>query len=197
MDSSHWQGKTETDILIVSMHLTRRFVAQMIFFAGLAMMLIGTVFLISTITGISRFSLFWSCLFLIIGGLFAVLAIKVRKRSVYFFFAAFFILTGLFSLLSLLGIIPLRLAQGWPLLSVFAGIALALAGWRHFRDIRIRYLIPALAFTALGFVLLPFSLKLVAFSFKRFMINWWPLLLVLAGLVLVLLSLGTKPKNDN
>jgi hypothetical protein len=41
-----------------------------------------------------------------------------------------------------------------------------------------------------------FSFRVVPFSFKQFMINWWPLLVVLMGLVLVLLALGTKHNGE-
>jgi hypothetical protein len=179
------------------MHLTRRSIAQIVFYSGLLLMLLGTVFLLGALTGVSPLSLLGSCLFLIVGGLFTVIATKISKRAVYLFFAFFFLLTSLFFFFSGLRVISLSLSQGWPLFSVFAGLALVPAGWRHFRGIRIRYFIPALAFIMLGFVLLPFSFKLVSFSFKRFMIDWWPLFMVLAGLVLVLLSLGNNKKNGD
>ncbi|MDR0586676.1 MAG: hypothetical protein LBG26_05505 [Treponema sp.] len=179
------------------MHLTRRIITQIVFYSGLLLMLLGTVFLLGALTGVSRLSLFWSCLFLIIGGLFAVIATKISKRAVYLFSALFFLLAGLFFFFSGLRVIPLSLSQGWPLFSVFAGLALVPAGWRHFKAIRIRYFIPALAFIFLGFILLPFSLRLVSFSFKRFMIDWWPLFMVLAGLILMVLSLGTNKKNGD
>jgi hypothetical protein len=161
------------------------------------LMFLGTILLVGAITGVSRLSLFGSCLFLIIGGLFTVIATKISKRAVYFFSAFFFLLTGLFFFFSGLRVIPLSLSQSWPLFSVFAGLALVPAGWRYFKGIRIQYFIPALAFILLGFGLLPFSLELVSFSFKRFMIDWWPLCIVLAGLVLVLLSLGNNKKNGD
>jgi hypothetical protein len=179
------------------MHFTCRSVTRIVFYSGLLLMLLGTVALLGVLTGVSHFSLFWSCLFLIIGGLFTVIATKISKRAIYLFSALFFLFTGLFFFFSGLRVIPLTLSQGWPLFSVFAGLALIPAGWRHFRGIRIRYFIPALAFTMLGFVLLPFSFRLVSFSFKRFMIDWWPLFMVLAGLVLVLLSLGNNKKNGD
>lgn len=160
-------------------------------------MLLGVVFILGALTGVSRFSLFGACLFFIIGGLFMVIATKISKRAIYFFFAFFFFLTGLFFFLSGLRVIPLGLSQGWPLFSVFAGLALVPAGWRHFRAIRIQYFIPALAFILLGFALFPFSFRLVSFSFKRFMIDWWPLFLVLTGLILVLLSLGNNKKSGD
>jgi hypothetical protein len=179
------------------MRVTRRFVTRVAFYFGLALMLLGTVFLLGALIGVSRFSLISSCLFLIIGGLFAVIAAKISKNPVYLFFAVFFLAAGVFFFFSGLRVIPLSLSLSWPLFSVFAGLALVPAGWRHFKAIRIRYFIPALAFVILGFALLPFSLRLVSFSFKRFMIDWWPLFTVLTGLTLVILSLGTNKKNGD
>ena len=186
-------GKRRKDLIYFTyMYHFRRTAAHIVFIAGLSLMILGIIFLLGTMTGISRLSVLWSFLFVIIGAFFAVLAIKLNKRTIYLFFASFFILIGSFLFLSSLQIIPVTLAQGWPLLSVFAGLALLPAGWRHFRAIRYRYLIPSLAFVTLGCILLVFSFKMVPFSFRRFIINWWPLLLVVAGIILVLLSLGSK-----
>jgi hypothetical protein len=104
---------------------------------------------------------------------------------------------GSFLFLSAMKIIPFSLKEGWPLLSVFAGLALLPAGWRHYRSIRYRYLIPAAGFVALGCILLVFSFRVAPFSFKRFIITWWPLVLVVAGILLVLLSLVSKAKTGN
>ena len=173
----------------------RRVAAHLVFIIGLFFMILGIAFLLGTMAGISRLSVLWSFLFVIIGAVCAVLAIKLNKRPVYLFFASLFILIGSFLFLSALRLIPFSLAQSWPLLSVFAGLALLPAGWRHYRAIRYRYLIPSLAFVALGCVLLIFSFKVAPFSFKRFIIDWWPLLLVVAGIILVLLSLSSKGKT--
>jgi steroid 5-alpha reductase family enzyme len=177
------------------MRQIRHVTAHIVFIAGLFFMVLGSAFLLGTMTGISRLSVLWSFLFVIIGAIFAVFAIKLNKRSVYLFFASFFILMGSFLFLSALKIIPFSLAEGWPLLSVFAGLALLPAGWRHYRSVSYRYLIPALAFVGMGCVLLIFSFKVAPFSFKRFIITWWPLLLVVTGIILVLLSLGSKGKT--
>jgi peptidoglycan/LPS O-acetylase OafA/YrhL len=94
-------------------------------------------------------------------------------------------------------IIPFSLAELWPLFSIFAGISLFIAGWRSYRTLRPRYVVPSIAFSFLGCILLMFSFDVVPFSFSQFILNWWPLLLVLAGLVLVLASLGTKSKPED
>jgi len=168
----------------------------MVFIIGLFLASLGIAFLLGAMTDeISRLSVLLSFLFVIIGALCAALAMKQGKRTIYIFFACFLILVGLFLFFSALRLIPITLARGWPLLSVFAGLALLPAGWLHYRAFRYKYFIPALAFVILGCVLLVFSLKIVSFSFKVFIIDWWPLLLVLAGILLVLLSLGSGHGN--
>jgi hypothetical protein len=92
---------------------------------------------------------------------------------------------------------PLVVTKWWPVLSVFAGLALIPAGWHHYGRVRPRYVVPSTVFVILGCILLVFSLDIVSFSFKQFMLDWWPLLLALAGLILVLISVGTKGKSED
>jgi hypothetical protein len=75
---------------------------------------------------------------------------------------------------------------------VFSGLALFPAGWHRYGAFRSHYVVPSLAFVMLGSVLLIFSFNMVPFSFAHFMLNWWPLIVVLAGLILVLIALSTK-----
>ncbi|MDR0668458.1 MAG: hypothetical protein LBF95_00095 [Treponema sp.] len=170
----------------------RRIIARFIFIIGLLLMFLGSGFLLGNLAGISRISVLTSFLFVIIGSFCAFLAVRLNKRVIYLFFAAFLLQVGFFLFLSALGIFPVPFSKSWPLLSVFCGIALFPAGWRRFGTFRIAYVVPSIAFILLGSGLLIFSLDLVAFSFRQFMLNWWPLLIVLAGLVLVLVSLGAK-----
>jgi hypothetical protein len=172
--------------------LSRRSSSVLVFIAGLFLMLFGVAFLLGSIAGTSRISVLVSFFFVILGSLCAVFAIRLKKRSFYLFFAAFFLLVGLFLFLSALKIFPVSFSRGWPLLSVFSGLALIPAGWHRHGAFRSSYVVPSIAFVVLGSVLLVFSLELVSFSFKQFILDWWPLLIVLAGLVLVLVSLGTK-----
>jgi hypothetical protein len=176
----------------MSLLLTRRTAARIIFIIGLFLMFLGIAFLISSLVEKSRLSVLVSFFFIILGTGCAALAIRLNKRSLYLFFAAFFMLVGLFLFLAALSIIPFSFSEAWPLLSVFSGIALFPAGWRRYGAFRSRYVVPSVAFVALGSVLLIFSFDLVSFSFAQFMKNWWPLLVVLAGLTLVLISLSTN-----
>ncbi|GHV72065.1 hypothetical protein AGMMS49928_27310 [Spirochaetia bacterium] len=172
--------------------LTRRITARLVFIIGLFLMFFGSAFLLGSLAGISRVSVLTSFFFVIIGCLCAVFAIKLNKRSLYLFFAAFFLQVGLFLFLAALGIITVVISQAWPLISVFSGLALIPAGWRRYGALRNRYLVPGIAFVVLGCMLMVFSFRMVPFSFSHFMLSWWPLLVVLAGLMLVLLALGGK-----
>jgi hypothetical protein len=170
--------------------------ARVVFIIGLLLMFLGSTFLLGSLADTSRLSVLAAFVFVVIGGLFAVFAIKLNKRSVYLFFAAFFLLIGFFLFLMALKVLSFSLSQSWPFLSVFAGLALIPAGWHHYGIIKGRYVVPALAFVALGCFLLIFSFKMIPLSFKQFVLSWWPLIVALAGLILILLSLGTKNKIE-
>jgi len=175
----------------MSSRLTRKLTASIVFIIGLSLMILGITFLLGSLEQTSRISVFLSFLLVITGASCAVLAIKLNKRSSYLFFASFFLMAGIFLFLSALGIIPLPFSKAWPLLSVFSGLALLPSGWRRYGGFRKRYFVPSFAFVVLGCVLLVFSLNVVPFSFKQFIYTWWPLLFVLGGLTLVLISLVT------
>jgi hypothetical protein len=175
----------------------RLITVHIVFSIGLLLMLLGCAFLLGSLEGATRLSVLRAFFFVIIGVLCAVFAIKLHKRSLYLFLAAFFLMVGFFLLLSSLRIIPISFTQGWPLLSVFSGLALFPSGWHRFGRLRSHYAVPAIAFVFLGCVLLVFSFEIVPFSFAQFILDWWPLLIVLAGLMLVLLSLGTKKNSED
>ena len=163
-----------------------------VFIIGLFLMILGITFLLGSMERTSRVSVFFAFLLVVAGAFCAVLAIKLNRRSSYLFFASFFLMAGIFLLLSALGIIPLPFSRAWPLLSVFSGLALLPVGWRRCSGFSPRYFVSSCAFVALGCVLLIFSLHMVPFSFKQFIYTWWPLLLVLGGITLVLISVVAR-----
>jgi len=168
----------------------RRLAAELAFMFGISLMLLGSMLLVATLAGLPRFAILPASLGIIIGAAFAVLAIKLNKRSVYIFLSVFFCLTGILLLLVALKAIPASPANLWPFASVFAGLALLPAGWSRFSGFSVKFVIPAAAFLLLGILLLVFSFGMAPFSFKTFILVWWPLLLVIAGLILALLSFG-------
>jgi hypothetical protein len=177
--------------------MIRRIIARFVFFAGILLMVSGSIFLWGTFPGTFRFSIIFAFVSVIIGVLCAVLALKLNKRSLYLFFAAFFILLGFFLFFVTLKILPVTFSQAWPFLSVFTGLALFPAGWHRYGTIKIGYVVSSLAFIVLGCFLLVFSFDVVQFTFKKFILQWWHIILILAGIILVLVSLGTKGKLED
>ena len=175
--------------------LIRKFAANIVFIIGFLLMILGISFLLGFLEGTSRISVFFSFLLVVAGALCAVLAIRLNKNPSYLFFASFLMMAGFFLFLSALGIISLPFSRAWPLLSVFSGLALLPTGWRRYGVLRRRYIVSACAFVILGCALLIFSLRMVPFSFSQFIQEWWPLLLVLGGLTLVLISLGSRKRD--
>ena len=171
--------------------------SNLVFIAGLLFMILGITFLLGSFENISKISVFLAFLLLVAGSFCAVWSIRLNKRSSYLFLASFFMLAGIFLFLPALGIISLSLSKLWPLLSVFSGLALLPVGWRRHGGFRLRYLVSSCAFVILGCVLLVFSLKLIPFSFKTFIQTWWPLLFMLGGLTLVLISLSAQKERKD
>jgi hypothetical protein len=174
----------------------RPLIARFIFAAGLLLMTLGVALLLGTLTGVPRVPVPLSFLLVVLGSLCAALAVRLHRltlrRSRYLFLATFFMLVGFFLFLSALRIFPLPLAQAWPLISIFSGLALLPAGWHHYGSFRSRYTVPSIAFVLLGCALLVFSLEMVPFSLTQFVLYWWPALVAVACLMLVLLSLKTR-----
>ena len=176
----------------MSSKFLRKLAARLVFIIGLSLMILGITFLLGFLENTSRISVFLSFLLVVAGAVFAMLAINLNKQSLYLFFASFFLMAGIFLFLSALHIITLPFSRAWPLLSVFSGLALLPVGWRRHGGFSPRYFVSSCAFVVLGCALLVFSLRMVPFSFKTFIQAWWPLLFVLGGITLVLISLGSK-----
>jgi hypothetical protein len=175
----------------------RKAASKYVFLLGLLLMLLGSALLLASAAGASRLSVLGSFLVVLTGAGLAVLAIKLQRRSLYLFFAAFFIQMGIFLFLSAVRVISEPFSRLWPLLSGFAGLSLIPSGWHRYHVLRSRYVVPAGAFVFLGCILLPFSLKMLPFSFSRFISVWWPLLIILAGLVLVLIALSSNNRTED
>ncbi|MDR2445400.1 MAG: hypothetical protein LBD44_05645 [Spirochaetaceae bacterium] len=177
--------------------IKRKKIARIMFYIGIVLSLFGSVFLLFNYTSITGLQAIGSFFLLIIGGLCVFFAVKLRRKSLYLFFAAFFTLVGLFLLFKVCGVIPLSLKQSWPLLSVFTGIALLLADIHQYDKIYRIYLIPSIALIVLGCFLLLFSLKIASFSFRQFVLDWCPVIVVVSGVMLILFSISSSKGSNS
>jgi uncharacterized membrane protein HdeD (DUF308 family) len=175
---------------------SRRTIARLFFIIGVFFMFFGYIFLPGSMNNISGIPVFISIIFIILGIMCAFFAVKLKKNSLYMFFVAFSLQVGIFLLFSGFHLLPFTFSNAWPLLSIFAGIALIPAGWYRYSGILVRYIVPALSFIILCLLLFAVSFDLVSFSLQQFFKDWWPLIIGLGGLILILVSLGTRNAGE-
>jgi len=135
-----------------------RIAAQLSFYVGLFLMILGSVILLATNAGVPRIAVLPASAALAIGAAFAVLAIRLDRKAQYLFVSVLFIQTGLLLLLLALRVLPVLFKDLWPLLSVFAGISLIVASVHRKNKASYSYLVPATVFILLGIILLLFAL---------------------------------------
>lgn len=106
----------------------------------------------------------------------------------------FLILLGLFTLqmgflflLTDLHVIPFTMRQTWPILVSAAGISLVPAGLYKLKRMKSIYLFPAILLILLGVFFSLFSFRILNVSLSLFMHQWWPILIVITGVILVVL----------
>ena len=82
-------AREEYVFIVYSMmsRLIRKFTANLVFFAGLLLMMLGISFLLGVLEGASRISVFVAFLLVVVGALCAMFAIQLNKQSYYLFFA--------------------------------------------------------------------------------------------------------------
>ncbi len=120
----------------------------------------------------------------------------VLKRVPFFFSATFLFMTGMLFLLIDLGVCPVRFPAVWPLLMLFIGLAFIVSGFVRFHRLSANFMVPALAFAALGFIFMLFSTHLIPVSFTTVVLWWVPLLLLPAIITFVIWLARRRGAND-
>jgi hypothetical protein len=166
--------------------------AEYVLSVGIVSTILGGGILFTSANGGSRLAAALASLCLASGVLLAIISLKLHRRSRNIFLSSFLILTGALLLCITSGIVPYSIFRLWPLLTVFAGLSLFPAGFHRFAGFKSQFVVPGIVFVVLGVGFLFFSLRLVPFSFSRFILNWWPLLLLIAGAILLLASLSAR-----
>ncbi|HOJ99804.1 MAG TPA: DUF5668 domain-containing protein [Termitinemataceae bacterium] len=171
-------------------------IGRLLFTLGVSFTILGSILCLSILKGVPKLVVLPAAFFLIIGALFAYTAVQVSRKSGYLYFSAFCFQVGIIVLGLALQIIPIPFYRLWPLLSIIAGLSfIPVIRFNKRKPVAV-FLVPAIAFVGIGVVLLIFSFHVVDFSFRRFLITWWPLFLLIGGLMLFLISLlPSEPKE--
>ncbi|MCR5724395.1 MAG: DUF5668 domain-containing protein [Treponema sp.] len=121
------------------------------------------------------------------GAVLFYLSMTITRRALFFFLGLYLCLASFFTWFVTSGLIPLSMTELWPVEVVLSGICLAGTGIFKNHTLRTRYLFPSVTLIVFGLVFLLFSLDIIRVSFFSVFSRWWPLLLILLGLALVVL----------
>ncbi len=172
----------------------RTLTAELAFILGVLLAVSGVSALLYSVRTGRLFMLVLASMVMACSFIFFRLATSLRRNPRYFFVASFASISSLFLFLRFFDVITTPLAVLWPLLVVTTGLSLFSAGYFAYRKLVMSIFVPSLAFVLLGALFLLFSFGVVNFSFRSFFLQWWPLLLLFSGLLLLLVSFCESKK---
>lgn len=152
---------------------------------GLVLILIGILLSVKASSHALKDFAFRPFIILLVGIVMLYLGVAVTRNDRFLFLGILFVLQGIVFLLKDTGIIHFRFREIWPTLMISCGIALFPAGLYRVKRIRAIYLFPAIMLVLFGGAFLLFSMHVFPFTFVQFIVKWWPLFIVLTGVLLV------------
>ncbi|MCR4940968.1 MAG: DUF5668 domain-containing protein [Treponemataceae bacterium] len=127
------------------------------------------------------------CAVMLLGAVFLFLA-YIRKKVVWLFFLGFFLASGgVFSLIICFGSFNYSMTHLWPVLVILCGLSYCGAYFHVFHRFSIPSVVPSLVLIGFGGFLLCFSLGIIQIPFRKFISRFWPLFLVLLGIVFIII----------
>jgi len=162
---------------------------------GTVTAVVGIVLLLATLGPLTLPMGLWPVP-VVLGGLVFLYLAYVRGRAARYVLPGMLLtLGGLFFLLVETVLGWGALARAWPGLMLVTGLSLFAWGMRLKPRARTAIVVPGLFIAALAVLLLPFSLQQQRGSLAAFVGRWWPLALVVIGLVLVVSFYSTRKPN--
>lgn len=140
----------------------------------------------------------------VVGGILLFISIVRSRKKSFMFSGLFLIMTGCLLFFVDINYVPYSLEGLWPVIVIFGGISLIISGIYVHKAIRASYVIPSVALVLLGGGCLLFSLNIVQKPFLQVASRWWPIVLIVAGICLVILffiwnkhSIQLEEDDDN
>ncbi len=169
----------------------RAYLAQTLLIFGAVVLVAGGVLLLWTLGFLTLLDRLWPVPVMLLGmGL--LYAAYIRGFGRYIIPGMVLTLGGLFFLLLLTILQPQSLERYWPGFMTITGLSLIPYAYRRKGAARTAIVIPALFITALSLVFFLFSLGTAGITFREFVRQWWPLVLIALGLALIVSFFGSR-----
>ena len=152
---------------------------------GLSLVVGGAALLLITTGTITVGSLLPPLLLIVVSIVLFWRAFRPGGREGNVFAGTFLGLSGGFWLLWESALPAAKAASVWPVFMTIGGIALVAYGCKKGREYHHTLIVPGLAIVVISFVFLFFSLDIIKASLADVVVNWWPALLVVIGLLML------------
>jgi hypothetical protein len=164
--------------------------------AGVTVALTGGVLMLWNLGYLPQLGRLWPVPFIISGLVFLYMAWPRRKSDRWIIPGMVLTLGGTVFLLMNTVLASQSLARIWPAFMLVTGLSLVPYGLRKRGAARTAIVVPALFISFLALLFLAFSLSHEAGEFGIFVRQWWPMILVIIGIALVVSFFSMrKPTN--
>ncbi len=155
---------------------------------GVTTLILGLLLLLWTVGRLKQPVNLWPLSLLIAGLVLLYFRAFRAGPDSYLFLGIATFLSGLLLLITKI-VVPLELTAIWPFFMTICGLALLAYGLRKRGYTRLSLAVPGVATLLLSFLFLPFSLEIAKRPFADVVAEWWPLILVVLGIALLVLHL--------
>ncbi|MFO8064069.1 MAG: DUF5668 domain-containing protein [Spirochaetia bacterium] len=160
--------------------------------SSLVFILLGTALLLWNLGLVPGFESLWPVLLILLGIWFLYEGYFRHRRDAYVFIGMFILLLGVFLLAAAAFVSSVAISTIWPVFMTITGLSLFAYGMRRTEATRMSFTVPGVAIVAISLVFLLFSLEIIDRSFSRLVAVYWPVLLILAGAVLLSVHLARR-----
>lgn len=153
---------------------------------GVGLILIGLTLLLVTTGVIPLGANALPVAMVIVGVVLLMRAFRPGGREINIFSGTFLSLSGTFFILQQSVLTRTELRSLWPVFMTFGGTALLVYGLRKGRHYRFSLTLPGAAIIALSLLFLLFSLDVIEQSLAALTVQWWPIIFVPLGMLVML-----------
>ncbi|MGO9308259.1 MAG: hypothetical protein ACLQDL_04460, partial [Spirochaetia bacterium] len=165
---------------------------NMLLVTGVAVALAGGVLMLWNAGYLPQAGTFWPVAVILTGLIFLSFAWPRRRSDRWIIPGMVFTLGGIVFLLMNTLLRSQSLVRIWPAFMLVTGVSLVPYGLRKRGSARVAIIVPGLFISLLALLFLPFSLHRSEGELAAFVRQWWPMILVILGTVLIVSFFSTR-----
>jgi hypothetical protein len=164
--------------------------------AGVAVLVVGGVLLLWNLGYLPQPGKLWPVPVILVGLAFLYMTWPRRHSDRWLVPGMVLTLGGILFLLVNTVLTENGLARIWPAFMLVTGISLIPYGFRRRGSARTAIVVPGIFICCLALIFFPFSVGSTGGGFRAFARQWWPVIVVLAGIALIASFFSTRrPSN--